>query len=266
MKPREPKDGEYVRSVDRALYIIQFLNQENGVTANHMAMATQISRPTTYRMLETLRGLGFVRKDDEGRYWLEPQILSLSSGYCDDQDLARQLNPILRKFSESVPWPISVSTRAGNSMVIRASTDLDSPEAAQRRLAVGWSMPGLLNSAAGTVYLAFSDRATRNGLLDLLFEDINNPVSDTESRPDVENRLDSIAAAGFAIVEHSITWNWVDRTNAMGIPIYKDDRLFGALSIRYFRERVGNEEIIAEYLDTLREIAADVGKALQDIE
>ena len=132
MKPREIKTGNYVRSIDRALYIIQFLNQENGVTANYMSMATQIPRPTTYRILETLRGLAFVRKDESGRYWLEPEIISLSAGYLEDKQLIDCFNDLLNDLSGEIPWPLSISTRKGNSMVIRASTDLDSSEAASR--------------------------------------------------------------------------------------------------------------------------------------
>lgn len=255
--------SQSVRSAERILYIIQFLNQENGVTANHMAMATQISRAATHRMLETLRTLGFVRKDGEGKYWLEPQILSLSSGYSDDRELTDRLSPILHEYSEQIQWPLSVSTRAGNAMVIRASTDLESAVAARRRLVAGWPMPGLLNSAAGNVFLAFSDQATRDGLIDMIANEDESAISGDAQRQSLGERLDAVAASGYVNVTHAVTWNWVDRTSAMGVPIHVSERLFGALSMRYFRARLSDSEAVEQFLEPLQLAAVKIGAALQ---
>ena len=265
MKPREIKTGNYVRSIDRALYIIQFLNQENGVTANYMSMATQIPRPTTYRILETLRGLAFVRKDESGRYWLEPEIISLSAGYLEDKQLIDCFNDLLNDLSGEIPWPLSISTRKGNSMVIRASTDLDSSEAASRKLTAGWAMPGMLNSAAGIVYTAFCDEETRRQILNSIGQD---PVSPSLFALDPEamaQTLEEMQKKGFAFAEHNITWNWADRTSALAVPIFSEGFLFGALSLRFFRERTSDDEVLSKYLSKMRRTSTSIGLLLRNM-
>ena len=263
MRPRQISAGAYVRSIDRALYIIQFLNQDNGVTANYMSTATQIARPTTYRILETLKGLGFIRKDESGRYWLEPEILSLSSGYIENQALFDTLNNFLEGLSISIPWPLSISTRKGNCMVIRASTDLDSEMAASRKLTPGWSMPGLLNSAAGVVYTAFCEKKTRKQILDLIEGEPTSPTLAGLSRKNIEAKLDETRERGYVVIEHNINWNWADRTSAIAVPIFSEGFLFGSLSLRFFRERMSESNVVASYLSSLQDTAFDVGKSLR---
>ena len=62
---------------------------------------------------------------------MEPEIISLSAGYLEDKQLIDCFNDLLNDLSGEIPWPLSIRTRKGNSMVIRASTDLDSSEAEQ---------------------------------------------------------------------------------------------------------------------------------------
>ncbi len=263
MKPREIKTGNYVRSIDRALYIIQFLNQENGVTANYMSMATQIPRPTTYRILETLRGLAFVRKDESGRYWLEPEITSLSAGYLEDKQLIDCFNELLNDLSSNIPWPLSISTRKGNSMVIRASTDLDSSKAASRKLTAGWAMPGMLNSAAGIIYTACCDNESQRQILYSIGQDPVSPSIESRDLEAMALTLEEIQKKGFALAEHNITWNWADRTSALAVPIFSEGFLFGALSLRFFREKTSDSEVSDSYLSPLRAASITIGLLLR---
>ena len=49
-----------VRSLQRGLEILQAINCNNGLRAAEVAKIVSIPRPTAYRLLETLEGLGFV--------------------------------------------------------------------------------------------------------------------------------------------------------------------------------------------------------------
>ena len=194
---------------------------------------------------------------------MEPEIISLSAGYLEDKQLIDCFNDLLNDLSGEIPWPLSISTRKGNSMVIRASTDLDSSGAASRKLTAGWAMPGMLNSAAGIVYTAFCDEETRRQILNSIGQD---PVSPSLFALDPEamaQTLEEMQKKGFAFAEHNITWNWADRTSALAVPIFSEGFLFGALSLRFFRERTSDDEVLSKYLSKMRRTSTSIGLLLR---
>ena len=181
----------------------------------------------------------------------------------EDKQLIDCFNDLLNDLSGEIPWPLSISTRKGNSMVIRASTDLDSSEAASRKLTAGWAMPGMLNSAAGIVYTAFCDEETRRQILNSIGQDPVSPSLYSLDPGAMAETLEEMQKKGFAFAEHNITWNWADRTSALAVPIFSEGFLFGALSLRFFRERTSDEEVLSKYLSKMRRTSTSIGLLLR---
>jgi hypothetical protein len=77
--------------------------------------------------------------------------------------------------------------------------------------------------------------------------------------------LQAVAEAGHAVVQHNVTWNWVDRTSAIGLPIFTRNRLYGALSMRFFRERLTSQNAVTLYLDALKDAAIQTQAALLEL-
>ena len=55
-----------MRGVVRTLGVLRALNEHNGARVSDLAVNTHIPRPSLYRILETLRDLGYVRRNPDG--------------------------------------------------------------------------------------------------------------------------------------------------------------------------------------------------------
>ena len=75
--------------------------------------------------------------------------------------------------------------------------------------------------------------------------------------------LEEMQKKGFAFAEHNITWNWADRTSALAVPIFSEGFLFGALSLRFFRERTSDDEVLSKYLSKMRRTSTSIGLLLR---
>jgi len=77
-----------VQSVERAFSILETFDEQHPArTAADIAEASGLARPTTYRMLQTLRRLGYIRNVN-GRFEVTPRVLRLGAGYLGRESLA----------------------------------------------------------------------------------------------------------------------------------------------------------------------------------
>ena len=149
-----------IRTALRTLKVLAELNVRSPAAAGEIAKALDMSRATTYRFLETLVDAGFVAKDVKtGRYAPTHMVRSLSCGYEDESWLVECAKPIIAELGEELVWPIAIATISGSGMLLRESTDMDSP------LAINRFPPGrrvsLVGTATGLVYLAFCGQPIR---------------------------------------------------------------------------------------------------------
>jgi IclR family mhp operon transcriptional activator len=123
----------------------------------------------------------------------------------------------------------------------------------------------MLNTAAGIIYTAFCDEETRRQILSSMGQD---PVSPTLHSLDPEalaQTLEKMQKKGFAFAEHNITWNWADRTSALAVPIFSEGFLFGALSLRFFREKTSDDEVLNRCLSKMIRASTSIGLLLREM-
>jgi IclR family mhp operon transcriptional activator len=112
----------------RGLEALQELNRHNGATVTDIAKAVKLPRTTAYRVLETLCVAGFaVRDPSDDRYRLTIRVRSLSDGFDDEAWVRDIAKPLITKLGKEVVWPLAISTLHGTSMLVRETTDKDSP-------------------------------------------------------------------------------------------------------------------------------------------
>lgn len=58
-----------VQSLDRALMILRALSEANGLSLTDLALRTEQTAPTVYRVLTTLQSHGFVETEEPGQLW-----------------------------------------------------------------------------------------------------------------------------------------------------------------------------------------------------
>ena len=116
-----------VQSVERAFAILETFDEEHATrSAAEIARLTGLARPTTYRLLQTLEQLGYVRSVD-GRFEVTPRVLRLGAGLLGRNSIAAQAQPILDDLSQQLGEHAAIGALDGNEVItLAASSTLQS--------------------------------------------------------------------------------------------------------------------------------------------
>ena len=105
-----------MRAALRTLTVLTALNVRNGATVAELAIATRISRPALYRILETLREAGYISVDIARRhYCLTMRVRSLAEGFSDEDWVTQVARPALAQLQRRVIWPTDLGTFPGSA-------------------------------------------------------------------------------------------------------------------------------------------------------
>lgn len=247
-----------VRAMLRVLDVLQVLNSRNGVTVTDVANAIDLPRTTAYRVLETLCSAGYaVRDGSDDRYRLTVLVRGLSDGYDDEAWIGDVAQPLLAQLGQKLVWPVSICTNQGNHMLVRHTTDKNSPLALERYNA-GVRVP-LLNSAAGRTYLAYSPAPQRAALLDIALGSGGEMEGAGRQRDMIEKILANIRKAGYAI-----TIRQYRGESSAAVPIYSGTSLLGVVGMRFMDKAVTEQVFADRYLPDLKQTAREIGGAYAD--
>src|ERR1700712_3942601 len=100
-----------VRGLERGLAVLRAVNALGSATSIDVARLTGLPRPTVHRLLETLRGQGFLRRPRlRDAYRLTLKVKSLSDGYKDDDWITEIADVVLDDLFREVVWPTDIAT------------------------------------------------------------------------------------------------------------------------------------------------------------
>lgn len=250
-----------VRSLQRGLAVLQAVNRHNGLKSSDVAKAVGIPRPTAYRLLETLEGLGFVTKGASDETW-RPTLFanSLSSGYRDEDWVAQIAVPKMVKLGREVLWPIDLVTFRDYAMEVRASTHNMSPFSIDHGM-VGRNLP-ILETSGGRAHLAFCGRAERKQIVEGLRKkhDIKGRVFLADGRlPKVLRRCRELQV-GYRIAGFN------SRTMSIAAPIMKDGRPISCLVLIWIASAMDFEKGVSLYRDALLSAADEISSELAGLQ
>lgn len=212
-----------IRSVNRCLEILEFLNLKNGATQREVCAETGLTRGTAYRMLETMRLQGFLRKDrGSARYWLTGRVRALADGYVEEwwiENFARQM---VQDLGRKVRWPVKLLTLSGHELLTRVTTDYESPFT-EAKFPSGHRV-SLLATAAGHAFLAACDAALQEQLIRMA-QDAGAP-SKTAARGELKQQLRRVRLQGYEAVNHPKLAIY-----SVAVPVVTGDQVIGALAI-----------------------------------
>jgi IclR family transcriptional regulator, mhp operon transcriptional activator len=242
-----------IRALIRGLDALTVLNLRDGATVSEVAQEIRLPRTTVYRILETLSDGGFVFRDGaDDRYRLTVRVRGLSDGVDDEDWVSRIARPQLDELGREIVWPLSLATLSGTLLMVRATTDHETPLAIERYSA-GHRMP-LLTTAAGRVYLAFCPAAERNALVEALGRSNKEENALARAhRSDLDRMLSEIAADGFASA--SRTRRLVEEIS-LNVPVRAADGVLATLGVRFLASSVPLKSGIERFLPQLRARAA----------
>jgi IclR family mhp operon transcriptional activator len=243
-----------IRALKRGLEVLTELNRLERAAINTLAAAVGLPRTTTYRILETLRLAGYVERDSHDDCY-RPTIMvrALSEGFDDEAMVAHIAKPHLAALGTQIVWPVAVATPAGSAMMIRETTDRQSPLALEQ-YGAGVRVP-MLGSAAGRAYLAFCSDQQRDALLELLSNSSLPEDRVAADRLEVERLLTETRTQGFGMAHRS---RRVSEETSLAVPVRARDRILAAVTVRYAATAVPLRTAVEQFLPKMREVAQKI--------
>src|SRR6202451_3128551 len=243
-----------IRALNRGLDVLTQLNRLERAAINTLASAVRLPRTTTYRILETLRLAGYVDRDaHDDCYRPTIMVRALSDGFDDEAMVAHIAKPHLAALGAQIVWPVAVATPSGATMMIRETTDRQSPLALEQYSA-GVRVP-MLGSAAGRAYLAFCSPEQRDALLGRLSRSSLPEDRVARSRIEVERLLNETRAQGFGMARRA---RRVSEETSLAIPVRAKDRILDAVTVRYAATAVPLRAAVEQFLPRMREVAQKI--------
>lgn len=240
-----------IRAVERGLSVLQAINHGGSVSMAQIARSTGMAYPTACRMVQTMIDCGMVERESGGKkYRVTPLVETLSHGFRKEDRLAKVARPRMEKLTQEIVWPVYLSCRIGDTMMVRESTD------SMTTLTFNHYNPGfripLLESSSGKVQLAFSERDETE--LALKGVQLGHGSGATYVRS-LKEALGKARKDGFATVARHWYMEPKGKTSALSVPVMQGDRAVGALSVMFFSSAMSIDEAIAKYFVKLNETA-----------
>lgn len=250
-----------VRSVVRALELLQALNRQPVSTLDFLHEQTRIPKPTIVRMMQTLEGCGIVKHAPQhGAYYLTSGVRSLSYGYHSEPMVVEAAAPLLDELTLRIKWPAAIAMLEDMSMVVRYSTIPLSPLALRHStLNVRLS---LVSRAIGRAYLAFCSPEQQQALLKALAQSTSPEDEQARDPAAISSVLDEVRRAGFALRDPSV---W-PASNTLAVPVFDDQGVACSFGLTYFSSTMKPQQAIERYLPELQRVAHDIGERLKALQ
>jgi IclR family transcriptional regulator, KDG regulon repressor len=114
----DKNDPNQIQSVLKALDVLECLaTAEAPLSVRTVAEQCGFSRPTVYRLLNTLAGRDYVRSTDEGRYAVGTRVLMLGKSLLDRLDLPELARADLRALSRFAQETVHLSILDGTDIL-----------------------------------------------------------------------------------------------------------------------------------------------------
>jgi DNA-binding IclR family transcriptional regulator len=190
----DPKRDLAVRSVERAIAILDFLAQGGWRTGADVARELGVHRSTALRLLGTLERHALVERDQRtARYRLGRRLPQLASVVTGELDLRYVARPVCEQLATAAGETATLDVLIGDVIVpieqATASTSVMSVNWLGRRTPVHCT-------ASGKAITAFGPAEVRERLLDLPLDRVT-PHTITD-RPELEAQLEEVRRAGVA--------------------------------------------------------------------
>lgn len=236
-----------VKSVDKAIEIINRIQMLGGATATELTDETDISKSSVHNYLGTLETKGYVINDD-GTYRLGLQFLTHGIGAKNalktETPISDSINSVAERFSQMACW---VTEAAGRGYIIERATAGNVP-----RYGTVGKRSYLHTDAAGKAIIALADDdfveeiCERHGLPEKTHKTITDPE---ELRDELETTRDR----GFAVSEGEAVLG----IGSIGVGFYDTHGRRHAIGIfDHSRNFAGNtiENVGYELVETVNEL------------
>ena len=250
-----------MRSVVRALELLEALNRQAVSTLDMLYEQTRIPKPTIVRMLQTFEGRGIVKHAPQhGAYYLTSGVRALTSGYHSEPMVVEAAAPLMDALTLRVKWPTAIAMLEDHAVVVRYSTIPLSPLALKHStINVRLS---LVSRATGRAYLAFCSPEQQETLLAALAQS-SAPEDEGVNDPQTLRRvLDQVREAGYALRAPRV----VPASNTLAVPVFDTHGVAASLGLTFFASTLKPEQAVERYLPDLQAVAGEIGERLRNLQ
>jgi DNA-binding IclR family transcriptional regulator len=251
---KEPRDAGIIRSVDRAVAILDLLAQDGWRAGAEVARELGVHRSTALRLLGTLERHALVERDPHtAKYRLGrrlPQLASVVTGEFDLRYLAR---PVCERLAGALSETVTLDVLDGDEIV-----PIEQATGSTSVVSVNWlgRHTPVHCTASGKVILAFAAEPVRQRLLGRPLE--RRTPRTIVDRAELEAQLAQAREAGFARTFEELEVG----LDAIAAPVHSGDgEVVGAVDVSgpAHRLRTGNRP---ELVSLTVSAAADLSRRL----
>jgi IclR family transcriptional regulator, pca regulon regulatory protein len=248
-------DPNFMTSLARGLQVIRAFSEfKRNLTISQISQATGLSRAAARRCLYTLRELGYVGEDNK-RYFLRPQVLTLGHAYLSSTPLAVSAQPYLDEVSHTLRESCSAAILDADDIVYicrSAETRIMSIS-----LLVGTRLPAYCTSM-GQVLLANLPTDALDAYLARvrLVERTDRTITTVAKLRKV---LAHVRSAGYAMLDQELEVG----LRSIAVPV-RDRRggVVAAINVGTHASRASLEDMQARYLPALQRCASGLSEIL----
>jgi len=254
---REEK-RESIRSVERAIDLLQALNRRPISTLHDLHLETGLPKPSIVRLLRTLAGKGLVAQSSSyGTYQLLSHVKTLSCGFHHEPLIIEVADEILIEFTKREGWPLALALFDIDAMVVRASTI---PYTSLSLLHSSLNMRlGMTSRALGRCYLAHCSAHERKTIIQIVRR--NGSEEDRASladRPRLASLLKTVRRQGYALRDRTIE----PRSSTLAVPVKSQNRVIASLGLTWISVAMTESRAIDAFYPKLVETAHRISEAL----
>jgi IclR family mhp operon transcriptional activator len=254
------KSPTHIRSVERAIELLQALNKQAVSTLDSLYRQTGLPKPTLVRLLRTLEAKQLVSQSSQyGNYFLTAGVNTLSCGYHHEPLIVEASAPIMEALTKKIRWPLSVAVFKSDAMIIRYSTISHSPWALLHSI-TGMHV-SMVNRALGRAYLAFSSPAEQEFILQIVRQ--SEHPEDLLARDDKQMRkiINEIKKCGYALRNPAVSKG----SATIAVPIFDEDRVVASLGLTWFLSAMTTKQIVDQHAVGLQKAAKDISARLKQL-
>ncbi|MWV48564.1 helix-turn-helix domain-containing protein [Rathayibacter sp. VKM Ac-2803] len=137
------------RTVDRALALLAVICDRGSATLAESARATDLPASTALRLLRTLEGSGFVRRDEDGTFRPGSRLVQLGAQALSSESLVTLARPVMEDLVEETGESVYLSIEGHRETALYISI-VEGTHSVRHASWVGRAIP-LDGSAAGAV-------------------------------------------------------------------------------------------------------------------
>ena len=248
------RDAALIRSVDRAVAILDVLAAEGWKAGAEVARELGVHRSTALRLLATLERHGLVERDRRtAKYRLGGRLVQLASAVRGEADLRLAARPVCETLARAVGETVTLDVLDGDEIV-----PVEQASGSTSVVSVSWlgTRSPAHCTASGKVILAFGPEDARARFLSRPLERRTPRTITTPA--DLGSQLSAAREAGFASTSEELEVG----LSAIAAPVRgRGGEVVAALDVSGPAHRFG-EDALSEMVARTRDAADDLSRRL----